>query len=77
MLRARFPPYRIVVHLVTNKSPSVNDSPPAGTPAPQPRHFCDRYRKIGTPSTLMIIVWLSNLMLFNNGSQQSSEDHQS
>jgi hypothetical protein len=31
--------HRIVVHLVTNDYPSVNDHPPVGSPPPRPAHF--------------------------------------
>jgi hypothetical protein len=38
-LRARYPSHRIVVHLVTNRYPSVNDTLPSGTAVPQPPYF--------------------------------------
>ncbi len=49
-LRARYPSYRIVVHLVTNKHPSVNDTLPAGTTAPQPPHFAAFLEQAWFPS---------------------------
>jgi hypothetical protein len=38
-LRAAHPGHRVVVHLVTNQTPSVGDKVPAGDPKPEPCHF--------------------------------------
>jgi hypothetical protein len=38
-LRERYPFHRIVVHLVTNKHPSVDDTPPVGNTHPRPSHL--------------------------------------
>jgi len=38
-LRAAHPGHRVVVHLVTNQTPSVHDKVPAGHAKPAPRHF--------------------------------------
>jgi hypothetical protein len=38
-LRRSYSNRRVVVHLVTNQSPSVSDGPPIGEPPPSPKHF--------------------------------------
>jgi len=49
-LRARYPSHRIVVHLVTNRYPSVNDRVPIGPTAPQPPHFAAFLEQSWSPS---------------------------
>src|SRR5260221_33809 len=49
-LRARYPSHHIVVHLVTNRYPSVNDTLPAGATAPQPSHFAAFLEQAWIPS---------------------------
>ena len=49
-LRARYPSHRIVVHLVTNRYPSVNDRVPLGPTAPQPPHFAAFLEQTWFPS---------------------------
>src|SRR5258708_3325596 len=49
-LRGRYPSHRIVVHLVTNRYPSVNDTLPAGTTTPQPPHFAAFLEQAWFPS---------------------------
>ena len=49
-LRARYPSHRIVVHLVTNRYPSVNDRVPIGPTAPQPPHFAAFLEQAWFPS---------------------------
>ena len=38
-LRETYPSRRVVVHLITNQTPSTSDEPPATEEAPVPRHF--------------------------------------
>ncbi len=49
-LRKQRPDTRVVVHLVTNDHPSVNDSLPASHPAPTPRHFSAFLDQVWMPS---------------------------
>ncbi len=49
-LRVRYPSHRIVVHLVTNRYPSVNDRVPIGPTAPQPPHFAAFLEQAWSPS---------------------------
>jgi hypothetical protein len=49
-LRKRYPSQRIVVHLITNRYPSVNDTLPAGATTPQPPHFAAFLEQAWFPS---------------------------
>lgn len=51
LLRQIYPSRRIVVHLVTNETPSVSDRAiPAGTPPPDSRHFAAFLEQAWTPA---------------------------
>ena len=52
LLRERHSGYRVVVHLVTNKGPSVSDSAsiPVRDPPPRPRHFAAFIEQVWNPA---------------------------
>ncbi len=52
-LREAHPTHRVVVHLITNQTPSVSDRRiPAGDPPPVPRHFAAFLEQAWTPARL-------------------------
>ena len=64
-LNAQNPDRRNVVHLVTNRFPSVSDQPPNGKPAPSPRHFAaffeqawkPAHQSVSTAEAIIPTVW--------------------
>jgi len=66
-LRQNYPGHRIVVHLVTNRHPSIHDEPPvlAAQPAPKPRHSAaflaqawnPIHESVGDTDTIIPAVW--------------------
>jgi hypothetical protein len=52
-LRAQYPGRRVVVHLITNDIPSVNDKVPTDTPPPTPQHFAAFLEQTWKPTRAM------------------------